>query len=42
MSISCDNDTDSTKMSDFKYDSEHDTDVDMRMEDNVDTTDSID
>jgi len=42
MSISSDDDTDSTKKSDSEYDSEHDSDVDMGMEDDVDTPDCID
>ena len=41
MSIPADGDTDSTE-SDGEYDSEHDPVVDMRMEDNVDTLDSVD
>ena len=41
MSISSDDDIDSTR-SDGEYDSEHDSDVVMRMEDNVDTPDSVD
>jgi len=36
MSISSDDDIDSTEESDSKYDSEHDYDLDMRMEDDVD------
>jgi len=36
MSISSDDDTDSTEESDGEYNSEHDSDVDMRREDDVD------
>jgi len=42
VSISRDDDTDSTKKLDSEYDSEHDFDVYMRMEDDVDAPDSID
>ena len=41
MSIALDDDTDSTK-SDGEYDWEHDSDADMRMEDDVDAPDSVD
>ena len=41
MSISSDDNTDSTEL-DCKYDSEHDPDVDMRMEDTVDTLEGVD
>jgi len=42
VSISSDDDTDSTQKSDGKYDSEHDSDVDMRMEDDVDAPCAVD
>ena len=42
MSISSDDDTVSTKESDGEYDSEHYSDVDMRMEDDVDAPDGFD
>ena len=42
MSILPDDDTYSTEKSDGKYDSDHDSSVDMPMEDNVDTPDGID
>ena len=42
MSISSDDDTDSTEESDSEFDSELDPDVDMRMEDDVDAPDSVD
>ena len=42
MSISSDDDTDSTEKSDGEYDSELDPDVDMRMEDDVDAPDGVD
>ena len=41
MLISSDDDTDSTE-SDGEYDSEHDTDEDMLMEDDVDAPDVVD
>jgi len=41
MSISSDDDTDSTE-TDGEYYSEHDSDVDMRMEDDVDAPDGVD
>jgi len=41
VSISSDDDTDTTE-SDGKYDPEHDPDVAMRMEDDVDAPDGID
>jgi len=42
VSISSDNDTDSAQKSDGEYDSEHDPDVDMHMEDEVDALDEVD
>jgi hypothetical protein len=42
MSISSDDDTDSTEKSDGEYDSELDPDMDMRMEDDVDMPDGVD
>jgi len=42
MSISSLDDTNSTEVSDREYDSEHDSDVNMCMEDDVDAPDSID
>jgi hypothetical protein len=42
VSISSDDDTDSTEKSDSEYDSELDPDVDMRMEDDVDAPDAVD
>jgi len=42
VSISSDDDTDPTEKSDSEYDSEHNSDVDMRMEDDVDAPDSVD
>jgi len=42
VSISSDDDTDSTEKSDGEYDSEHDSDVDMCMEDDVDAPDGVD
>jgi len=41
LSISSDDDTQSTKASDSKFDSELDPDVDMRMEADVDAPDSL-
>jgi len=41
VSMSSDDDTDSTEQSDSKYDSEHDSDVDMRMENDVDAPDGV-
>ena len=42
VSISSENDPDSTEKSDGEYDSERDSDVDMRMEDDVDAPDGVD
>ena len=42
MSISPDDDTDSTEESDGQYDSEHDSDVDMCMEDDWDAPHAVD
>ena len=42
MSISADDATDSIKELGGEYDSEHDCDVDMRKEDDVDAPDSVD
>ena len=42
MSISSDDDTNSTEVSNSEYDSEHDSDVHMRMEDDVDAPDGVD
>jgi hypothetical protein len=42
VTIASDNDTDSTEELDGDYDSEHDSNVDMRMEDDVDALDSVD
>ena len=42
VSISSDDDPDSTEKSDSEYDSEHNSDVDIRMEDDVDAPDGID
>jgi len=42
MSLSSDEDPDSTEKSDGEYDPEHDSDVDMRMQDDVDAPDSVD
>jgi hypothetical protein len=42
MSISSNDDTDSTEKSDGKYDSELNPDVDMRMEDDLDAADGVD
>jgi hypothetical protein len=41
MSVSSDDDTDSTEKSDSEFDSDLDPDVDMHMEDNVDAPDGI-
>jgi len=41
VTISSDNDTDSAKESNGKYDSERNSDVDMCMEDDVDATDGV-
>jgi len=41
VSISSDDDTDSTKL-DGRYDSERDSDGDMRMQDDVDAPDGVD
>jgi len=42
MSISPDDDLDSTQELDVEYDSEHDSDVDMRMQDDVDASCGVD
>jgi hypothetical protein len=42
MSISSGNDTDSTEKSDGEYGSHHDSDLDMGMEDDVDTLEGVD
>jgi len=42
MSISSDDDTNSTEKSDNQYHSKHDSEVDMHMEDDVDTPDGVD
>jgi len=42
MSISSDEHTDSTEKSNGEYDSEHDSNVGMHMEDDVDTPDCVD
>jgi len=42
VSISSDDDTDTTEKSDGKHDSEHDCDVDMRMEEDVDAPCAVD
>ena len=42
VSISLDDDTDSTEKSDSEYDSEDDSDVDMRLEDDGDALDGVD
>jgi hypothetical protein len=42
VSISSNDDTDSTEKSDGEYDSELNPDVDMRMEDDVDAPDGAD
>jgi hypothetical protein len=42
LSISSDDDTDSTEVLGSEYDSQSDSDVDMHMEDDVDTLDGVD
>ena len=42
MSISPDNDTDPTKESDSKFNAEPDSDVNKRMEDDLDAMDGVD
>jgi len=42
MTISSDDDTNSIEKSDGEYDSEHDSDVEMRIEDDVDAPDGVD